>query len=186
MGIWWAIRPYLGIDLKLIIEDLVTSFIDGVGRRAIILFTSINWAPLAVPNAKTALVHPLTFLLVTPPKTTLLFFGTSICLGGSGETKHGVIVDGVSGVIPFLVGIPKVRKIRCKGVAIKEDDMVGILRTDGGMYFVIESDKAGVFGIGGLVQGIVACDPFVAFIMLGEFRPQPENPFLEVTVVPNW
>lgn len=84
---------HLGIDLELIVEDLVTDLVDSIGLLSLVLPTSVHWAPFTIPDAKTALVHPLTLLLITPPQTTLLFLSTGVNLGGTGEAEGGVIMD---------------------------------------------------------------------------------------------
>lgn len=177
-------QAILSVYIKLILEDLVADLVDSIGLFPIILLASVDWTPLAVPDAKSTLIHPLTLLLITPPQTTLLFGSTSVNLGGTGETEEGVIVDGVTGVIPVLVRITEVREVGCKGVAIKEDDVIGILGTDGSVNFIVELHNASVFGVGGFVEGVVAGDPLVALVVLGELSPEPKDALLVVSVVP--
>lgn len=128
----------------MILEDLVADLINGIGLRAVVLLAGVHWTPLAIPDTETTLIHPLTLLLVTPPQATLLLGSTGVNLGCIGETEEGVIMDGISGVIPCFVRITEMRKVGCEGVAIKEDDMIGILGTDGSVKFVVEFYDAGV------------------------------------------
>lgn len=41
-----------------------------------------------------------------------------------------------------------------------------------------------MFGVAGLVDGIVACDPGVVFIAVGDLFPKPDAAVLVVLVVP--
>ena len=50
---------------------------------------------------------------------------------------------------------------------------------------VVEGDNTRVLGIRGLVDGIVACDPFVGFEVLGETFPEPYGAVLEIFVGPD-
>jgi hypothetical protein len=177
-------RRYLAVDFELISEDLVSDFVDGVCLLAIVLLTSVHWAPLAVPDTETMLVHPLTFLLVASPQTTLLLGSAGVKFGGFWETKEGVVMDGVSSVVPVFVCITKVREVGCEGVAIKEDDMIGILGTNNGVKLVVEFDDASVLRVGGLVEGVVTGNPLVTPVMLSKLSPEPEDTVLIVLVVP--
>lgn len=169
----------------MVVEHFVAGLVDRLRLCTLILLASINWAKLAVPDTEAALIHPLALLLVASPETALLVWSASVNLGSAREAEDGVVVDGISSVIPVLVGITELREVRREGVAVKEDDVIGILCTNGSMDFVVEFDEAVVLLIGRLVEGIVASDPLVALVVLGEFCPQPEDTFLEVPVVPD-
>jgi len=157
---------HLPVNLELIVEDFITDLIDRIGLVTIILPASVHWAPLAIPDAEATLIHPFTFLLVTPPQTMLLFRGACVGLRGARKTKKRIIMNGVSGVIPTLVRITKVRKIGRKSVTIKENDMICILSTDNGVKLVVELHNASTLGIGGFVKRIIASNPLVTPVVL--------------------
>lgn len=54
------------VDGELVFEDLVALFVDGIGDVAVVLLAGVDWTPFAVPDAKIALVHPCSFLFITP------------------------------------------------------------------------------------------------------------------------
>lgn len=92
----------------------------------------------------------------------------------------------ITGVNPTFMGIPELREIRGESVSIEEDDVIGVYGADCGVDLVVELDYAVVFGIGGFVERVVGCDPFVAFVVFGELCPEPEDAVLEVLVVPDF
>ncbi len=102
------------------------------------------------------------------------------------EAEEGVIVDRVGRVVPLLVDVAKVAKVGCEGVAVEEDGVVWVDGADGLVDAVVEGEDAGVFGVSGFVDGVVACDPFVGFEVLGETFPEPYGAVLEIFVVPDW
>lgn len=81
----------LVVDAKLVLEDLVALFVDGIGGSAVILLASIDWAPFTVPDAKTTLVHPFSLLFIAPFESLTLFVAADIFLRRGGETKQGVV-----------------------------------------------------------------------------------------------
>ena len=58
--------------------------------------------------------------------------------------------------------------------------------TDGGVDVVIKFDETCMLWIGRFVKRVVACDPFVACVVLCEFRPKPEDTVLKIFVVPDF
>ena len=94
-------------------------------------------------------------------------------------------MDRVRRIIPPLVGIAKLRKVRRESVSIKENGVVWVDGADGSVDFIIELDESSMLRVGGLVQRVVACDPLVVFVVLRKLCPKPEDTVLEVFVVPN-
>ena len=94
-------------------------------------------------------------------------------------------MDRVRRIFPLLVGIAKVRKIRRKGVPVKEDGVVWVNGADGSVDFVVEPDDSSMLRVGGLVQRVVTCNPLVVFVVPRKLCPKPEDTVLEVFVVPN-
>lgn len=174
----------LVVDIELVFEDLVAHGVDGVCSIPIILPPRIDRAPFAIPHAEPVLVHPLPFLLVAPPEPVLLRLAGHVVLRRGGEAEEGVVVDRVGRVVPLLVDVAKVAKVGGEGVAVEEDGVVGVDGADGFVDAVVKGEDAGVLGIGGLVDGVVACDPFVGFEVLGEAFPEPYGAVLEIFVVP--
>lgn len=80
----------LVVDGKLVFEDLVAPFVDGVGGVAIVLLARIDGAPFAIPDTQTTLIQPFSFLLVAPPDSSALFVAAGI-LWGAREAKSGVV-----------------------------------------------------------------------------------------------
>ena len=83
------------------------------------------------------------------------------------------------------MGIAKVRKVRREGVSVKKNGMVWVDGADCSVDFVIEPDESSVLRVGGLVQRVITCNPFVVFVVLCKLCPKPEDTVLEVFVVPN-
>ena len=52
------------------------------------------------------------------------------------------------------------------------------------MDTVIELYKAGMFWVCRLIHRVVACDPLFVLVMLGDFRPEPNQSILVVLVDP--
>ena len=161
----------LVIDLKLIFENSVPLLVDTIRLITIVFLPSINWTPLSIPNTKTTLIHPLSFLLITPSQPPLLFITADVLLRRTGETKDGVIMDGICSIFPFLVAISKVREIGCKGVTIKEQSVISVHCSNGFINTIIEIDDASLVWIGRFIQRIIARDPGVVLVVLGEFFP---------------
>lgn len=63
--------------------------------------------------------------------------------------------------------------------------MVRIFFPDDLVDVVVKFDDPSVFGVCWFVQWVVAGDPLVALVVLGELRPQPEAAILEVLEVPD-
>ena len=58
--------------------------------------------------------------------------------------------------------------------------MVGVDGTDGGLEAVVEGGKADVFGVAGLVEGVVPGYPGVVLVAGGDLLPQPDCAVLVV------
>jgi hypothetical protein len=166
-------------------EYLVASLIDLVSQVTFVLTACVNRSPFSIPNAEAALVHPFPLLLIAASQAPLLVLITDI-LRGTWETKEGIIVDGISSIVPVFMSVAKVRKVGGKGVAVEEDDMVRILFSDDLVDLVVELDDPSVFGVGWFVQRVVSRNPFVALVVLRKLRPQPETTVLEVLEVPDY
>ncbi len=179
-------QTHLVINVQLILQDLVPDFVDLIGLVAVVLLASINGSPFAIPNAKTPLVHPFPLLLVAPAQSPQLLSITSISLWCRREAKERIVVDGVRGVLPFLVRIAKVTEIRCKGVSVKENGMVGINGANGVVNAVVKRDDAGVLGVRRFVDWVIPSDPLVAFVVSCKLLPQPDGAILKVLVSPDW
>lgn len=82
---------YLIVDVQLVFENLVPSFIDGICGKAIILPPSIDWAPFAVPDTKVVLVHPFPLPLVAFLHSPSLFVRADIVLWTSREAVCAVV-----------------------------------------------------------------------------------------------
>jgi len=95
-------------------------------------------------------------------------------------------VNRVGRVLPSFMRIAELGKIGRKGVSVKENGMVGVDSANDVVDLVVEFDEPTVLGIGRLVEWVVASNPFVAFVVLGELRPEPEDAILEVFMVPDY
>jgi hypothetical protein len=100
------------------------------------------------------------------------------------EAEKTVIMDRISSVLPLLVVIPEMRKIRCEGIAVKEDCMMGVNIADGMVDAIVKLDHTRVRGISWFVERVIPRDPGVVAIVFGEFLPEPNNPVLEIFVKP--
>jgi hypothetical protein len=79
------------------------------------------------------------------------------------------------------------RYISAKGfprVALHEEDMVKINPSDRGDDAVVESQQPRPLRVGGLVHGVVACDPGIPLVSTGNVLPKVDDAVLEVNVVP--
>jgi hypothetical protein len=165
---------------------MVSSSIDGIRGLTVVRLARVNRAPLPIPHAQTARVHPLPLLFVTPVQPSLLLVAPHVLLGRSGEPEACVIMDGIAGIVPVLVRVPKVGKVGREGVRVKEEGVIWVGGPDDLVDVVVERNEAGVLGVGGLVEGVVARDPLVVLVVLCELAPEPEDTVLEILVVPDW
>jgi len=94
----------------------------------------------------------------------------------AGEAHVGVVVDGVDAVGEDVL---KTGEVHGVGVAVEEEDVVGVYGADGGFDAGVEELEVGVFGIAGLVHGVVACYLFFCLLVFvelwGGFMLKPEN-----------
>ena len=97
------------------------------------------------------------------------------------EAGSHVVVQGVDGVLERLVEDVELGRV---GVAVEEEDVVGVHRADGRDEPPVEGpdDAAGL--VRGLVQQVVARHPGVAPVVVGDGLPQVHDPVLEVPVLP--
>jgi hypothetical protein len=118
------------------------------------------------------------------------------------EAERRVVVDRVCGVVPGLVRVAEVGEVGGIGVAVQEDDVVGVDSPDGLDAPVVPIDKTGLVWVGRLVHDVVPrdpegeksaqndivknvrCEPWVALIVLRQLLPQPYSAVLEVLVHP--
>lgn len=49
---------------------------------------------------------------------------------------------------------------------------------------VVEGEQSRPFGIGGLIHGIIPCNPGISFVSAGDVLPQIDGAVLEVDMVP--
>lgn len=80
-------------------------------------------------------------------------------------------MDRITRILPLLVGVSKVRKVRCKGIAVEKKWVIAINSTNGIIDPVVEFDNSCLARIRGFVEGIVPRNPFVIFVVLRKFRP---------------
>lgn len=97
-------------------------------------------------------------------------------------------MDGVDAVGPDGAGSRyiKVGKVRGKGVAVEEENVVGVDGTDGGVETVVPGLETRVRWVAGFVERVVPGDPWVALVVGGELFPEPDGTVLEVLVVPEF
>ena len=62
--------------------------------------------------------------------------------------------------------------------------MVCVDPTDCRMETVVEINNSRVLGVTWLIKDVVPCDPSVVFVMLSKFLPKPNNPILEIAMIP--
>jgi len=165
---------------------MVANFVDMICCVSVVLSTSIHRSPLAVPYAEISLVHPLALLFIAPSQAPLLDFCARVLFICSREAKEGIIMDRVGRVLPSFMRITELGKIGRKGISVKENGMVGVDSANDVVNLVVKFDEPTVLGIGRLVKWVVASNPFVAFVVLGELRPEPEDAILEVFMVPDY
>lgn len=94
-------------------------------------------------------------------------------------------MNGISRVVPFLVGVAKVREIRCEGVPVEEDDVVGVNGPNGWEDSVVKIDDPSLVWVSGLIECVVPSNPFVSLVVLCELLPQPNSAVLEILVIPD-
>lgn len=77
--------------------------------------------------------------------------------------SHRIVVTRENGVVALEVGGLERPEVGAKRVAVKAQDVVRVHRSDGLGEAVVECEKAvGAWGlVGGLVEEVVACDPWV-------------------------
>ena len=177
-------HAYLVIDSQLILQDTVPFFVDRIGLRSFVLLPGVDGTPFTVPDAQATLVHPLPLLLVATLETPLLRLISDVGFWRVGEAENGVVMDRIRGVLPSLVSIAKVGKVRGKRISVQEEGMMRINLTDCLIDSIVEVDNTGVVRIGGLVQRVVASDPGVVLVVFGEFLPEPDDSVLVVLVNP--
>lgn len=95
-------------------------------------------------------------------------------------------MDRIGRVLPSFMRITELGKIGRKGISVKENGMVGVDSANDVVNLVVKLDEPTVLGIGRLVEWVVASNPFVAFVVLGELRPKPEDAILEVLMIPDY
>ena len=83
------------------------------------------------------------------------------------------------------MGITKLGEIGSKSVTIEENDVFVVNGTDSAVYPVVKCDDASVRRISGFVDRVVASNPGVGFVVIGEDFPKPDGSVLEVFVVPD-
>ena len=80
--------------------------------------------------------------------------------------------------------IPKMRKVRSKCIAVKENGMIRIHSANGIVDAIIKLNHTCMGGISWLVERVVPCNPCVIAVVFGEFLPEPNNAVLEIFVKP--
>ena len=168
----------------MVLKHQVPLLVDPVSEVALVLPARIHRAPLAVPYAQPALVHPLPLLLVAPPYAVPLRLAAHVPLRRRGEPEHRVVVDRVRDVLPPLVRVPEVREVTRERVPVEEERVVRVHRADRPVDAVVERDDARVVRVRGLVERVVARDPRVPDVVLRELLPEPDDAVLEVLVLP--
>src|SRR4051812_28665435 len=71
-----------------------------------------------------------------------------------------------------------------KCIPIQPQNMIRIDGADSGFETLVECWETVVEWIAGLVDGVVACDPGVVFVVCCEFGPEPDGAVLVVFVFP--
>jgi hypothetical protein len=85
-----------------------------------------------------------------------------ILLFGEGEAIIAVVVTTVNNARPLLASLEvEARKVRGKGVAIEEYQVIGVDLADSGVNAVIPSPESGFEGVAGFVKRIITCNPGV-------------------------
>lgn len=79
-------------------------------------------------------------------------------------------------------GLAEVTEVGTEGVAVKEENVVGVDGADGRLNALVEGQKTSVLLVGRLVQWVVASDPGVVLVVLGELLPNLDSAVLEVLV----
>lgn len=83
-------------------------------------------------------------------------------------------------------GLAERAEVHAERVAVEEEDVVRVDGADRLLDALVEGDEAGVLLVGGLVQGVVAGNPGVVLVVLGEGLPDLDGAVLEVLVDPDW
>jgi hypothetical protein len=78
----------------------------------------------------------------------------------------------------------EVGEIRCKGVSVKKDNVVGVDSMNGADASVVPLLKAGMSRVCRFIENVVSGNPGIPFIMLGKFFPKPDCTVLEILVNP--
>lgn len=84
--------------------------------------------------------------------------------------------------IDALVG--EVAEVRCECIAIEVDDVFRVDGVNGLDATIVPIQKTSVSRIGWFVKDVVSGNPGVAFVVFGEFFPEPDCPILEILVNP--
>ena len=71
---------FLVVDSQLVLEEQVATLVDLLPVLPIMLFPSIHWTPLAIPDCKSPLFHPRYLFLIAPPDAVLLLWASRIYL----------------------------------------------------------------------------------------------------------
>jgi hypothetical protein len=79
----------------------------------------------------------------------------------------------------------EVAKVGTESVAVQEQDVVRVDRSDGLFDSDVKVDQTGVLLVCWLIQGVVTGDPGVVLVVLGEVFPDLDGSVLEVLVYPD-
>ena len=71
-----------------------------------------------------------------------------------------------------------------EGVAVEPEDVVRVDGADGALDARVECGQADVLRVAGLVDRVVAGDPGIVLVAVGELLPEPDRAVLMVLVVP--
>ena len=164
------VRPYRPsravavVDVELVGEDLVALLVAlGV--------PGVDGAELPDPDRRAGLAlvaRALEELLLQEVAVDPLALGLARIGAAEGHAGARVVVAGVDGV---LVGLGEHREVRRVGVAVDEDDVVGVDLADGGHEPVVERPHDRAAGVRGFVEQVVAPDPRLVAIARGERLP---------------
>ena len=88
------------------------------------------------------------------------------------------------GIDDVLPRVPKHVEILRVTVAFKKDDVVRVHGSDGFVEPPVYRHDGLFGGVRGLVYGVVAGDPWVVLVALGDGLPDVHNPVLKVLVLP--
>jgi hypothetical protein len=93
-------------------------------------------------------------------------------------------VQRIGAILPSLIHLPEVGEVRCKGIAVPEDNVLRIVLANYVVNPIIPFRQTGMLWINGLVERVVARYPRVRCIVFGEFVPEPKRTILKVLVFP--